>query len=298
MDIINIMADSSVRLMVPLLIATLGELISQRAGIMNVGLEGMMTIGAFAGALAAAMGAPLLVAVFFAILCGAAGGAMMAGGAVFARGNQILVGFALFLFLPGLSNFLLVQLNVQGMAWSMPEITIPLLSQIPVFGSALFSQNVFFYASVLLAVGVWLMFRYTMFGLLITSVGHDAHKTLTKGVSTRLIQLAALLICGGLAGLAGASLSLGSVGAYTPSIIGGRGFIVIAIVILGRWTVGGAIAGALLMGFLEALKLNAPRFSEIPVQLLGALPWLVVILMLVMSAKMRSSAPRSLAQQL
>ena len=125
-------------------------------------------------------------------------------------------------------------------------------------------------------------------------MGHDAQKAQTKGLSPARVQTFALLACGALAGLGGAALSMGSVGSYTPNIIGGRGFIAIAIVILGRWSVLGAAAGALLMGLLEAFKLNLPQLVDVPIQLLSALPWVVVILMLVFSARMRSQAPRSL----
>lgn len=294
MDFLSIVLGSSVRLMVPLLLATLGELISERSGVMNVGLEGMMAAGAFAGFFAAVIGFSLPVAILIAIIFGALSGWLMAIGAVWLKGNKILVGFSLFILLPGLANFILVQGSASQSTPALPEITIPFLSAIPLIGSAFFSQNVFYYLAVFLTALVWIMFSRTQFGLVVSSVGHDPAKARTKGISPAKVQTIALLACGALAGLGGAALSLGSVGSFTPNIIGGRGFVVIAIVILGRWTVTGAVAGAILMGLLEALKLNLPQLADLPIQLLGALPWIVVIAMLIFSSKMGSNAPRSL----
>jgi len=295
MDFASIVLESGVRFMVPLLLASLGELISERSGVINVGLEGMMAGGAFAAFAAAVTGASLPVALLMAILFGAAVGGLMAIGAVVMKGNQILVGFSLFILVPGFANFVLEQLQLSGSTPALTDIAIPGLSQILVIGHALFRQNIFYYASIVLTFSVWVVLVHTRMGLALSAVGHDAQKAQTKGLSPTRVQIWALLACGALAGLGGAALSIGSVGSYTPNIIGGRGFIAIAIVILGRWTVLGAAGGALLMGLLDSLKLNLPQLVNVPIQFLSALPWLVVILMLVFSSRMRSQAPRSLA---
>ena len=294
MELIEAVTNSSVRLMVPLLLAMLGELISERAGILNVGLEGMMTAGAFAGFIAAVTVFSLPMAVAIAAVAGMVVGMTMAAGTVWLRGNAILVGFALFILVPGIANFLYIQGGWIETAPAMAIIRIPVLSDIPVIGTALFAQNAFYYLAVVLAVAVWFLFAKTRIGLVISAVGHDPRAAETKGISARWVQTGALLACGALAGIAGASLALGAIGSYVPNIIGGRGFIVIAIVILGRWTVPGAVAGAFLLAFLDAIKLSLAQQSDIPVQLLGALPWVVVIAMLIISANMRSNAPRTL----
>jgi general nucleoside transport system permease protein len=291
-EFVEVVANSGVRLMVPLLLAALGELISERAGVMNVGLEGVMTAGATY--VAAVLGLDIPSAVLIAGACGLLAGSLMALGAVWMRGNAILVGFALFILIPGLANFLFVQAKLNAATPALGDISIPYLSKIPVLGAAFFSQNFFYYLAVVLTVLVWAMFAYTRTGLMLSAVGHNPAKAETIGISPRNVQTFALLACGAFAGLGGAALSLGAVGSYVPNIIGGRGFIVIAIVILGRWSVLGAAAGALLMGVLDALKLNLPQISDIPIHLLGALPWIVVVLMLIVSARMRSNAPRTL----
>lgn len=296
MDVTEAVLNSAVRLMVPLLLAALGELIAQRSGVMNIGLEGMMTAGAFMAYVAATLAWGLSVALVVAAVAGAVIALLMALGAVWLRGNAILVGFALFVLVPGLANFLYVQSGWLDATPGLSTIRIPFLSDLPVVGSPLFAQNVFYYLAVVAAIGAWLLFSRTRTGIVVTAVGHDPGAAQRRGSSPRLVQTYALIACGVLAGLGGAALSLGATGAYAPNIVGGRGLIVIAIVILGRWTVAGAVAGALLIALLDALKLRIAQGSDIPVQLLGALPWVVVILMLIVSARMRSNAPRTLTQ--
>lgn len=296
MDLLEAILNTSLRLMVPLLLAALGELIAERAGVLNIGLEGMITAGAFTAYAAVMMGWGLPAAIVAAIISGAIVAAVMAVGAVWMGGNQILVGFALFILVPGVANFLYVQIAWTAGSPALDPIAIPVLHSIPVIGSALFSQTVFFYFAVLLAVAVWFLFARTRAGVVITATGHSPTSVRNRGTSPRWIRTYALLACGALAGIAGAAMSLASVGSYVPNIVGGRGLIVIAIVILGRWTVPGAVAGALLIAVLDSMQLNLAEQSGIPLQLFGALPWLVVILMLVVSYRLKSNVPRTLAQ--
>ncbi|SDT23791.1 ABC transporter permease [Bradyrhizobium canariense] len=294
MEFFDIVASSSVRLMVPLLLAVLGELISERAGITNIGLEGMMAAGAFIAYITAVGDSGLLIAILAASVAGAFVGSLMAIGTVLLRGNGILVGFSLFVLAPGLANFLFVQNGVTSATPALPDIAVPYLSEIPLIGPAFFLQNIFYYVAIGLTALVWALFKWTKIGLIISAVGHDPNKSQAKGLNPKAIQTSALLVCGSFAGLGGAALSLGAVASYVPNMIDGRGFVVISIVILGRWNVMGAVAGSLFMGLLDALKLNLPQVSDVPVQFLTALPWVAVLIMLIASARMRTSAPRSL----
>ena len=296
MEFLEAVMSSAVRLMVPLLLAALGELIAQRAGIMNIGLEGMITAGAFAAYVVAILAWGLPAAIVAAAVAGLAIALLMAAGTVWLKGNMILVGFALFVLVPGVANFLYLQGGWTDGTPALTTVRVPLLADIPGIGSVLFAQNVFYYLSVVATILVWLFFARTRAGLTVSAVGHSPTTTKTKGVSPRRVQTYALIACGALAGLGGAALALGSIGSYVPNIVGGRGLIVIAIVILGRWSVSGAVAGSFLIAILDAFKLNVAAHSDIPLQLLSALPWVVVILMLIASARMRSSAPRTLAQ--
>lgn len=295
MDLLEAVLSSAVRLMVPLLLAALGELISQRSGVMNIGLEGYMTAGAFTAFLVAVSGWGVAPAILLAALAAAAVAAVMAIGAVWLRANAILVGFAIFVLVPGLANFLYVQ---SGNLDATPDLAvwrIPLLQDIPVIGQALFAEKVFYWLAVAFAVVIYLFFARTQAGLIVTATGHDPGSVQKRGTSPRKVQTLALLACGAMAGLGGAALSLGAVGAYQPDIVGGRGLIAIAVVILGRWTVTGAVGGAFLIALLDAIRLRISQDSSIPVQLLGAVPWIVVILMLLASTRMRSNAPRTLS---
>ncbi|MFC8501803.1 ABC transporter permease [Pedococcus sp. NPDC057267] len=296
MDILEAVLSSAVRLMVPLLLAALGELISERAGVMNIGLEGYMTAGAFAAFVVAVAGWGVVPAILIAALVAAAVAAIMAAGAVWLRGNMILVGFALFVLLPGLANFLYVQKNSLAATPKLGSFSVPLLSDIPVVGTPLFSGNVFYWMAIAAAIAVYLLFSRTQVGIVLSAAGHEPEAIRKRGRSPRMVQTGALLACGLLAGVAGASLSLGAVGSYQPNIVDGRGLIAIAIVILGRWSVSGAIAGAFLIAVLDASALRVSRGSEIPVHLLGALPWVIVILMLLASTRLRSNAPRTLTK--
>lgn len=297
MDVVEAVLNSAVRLMVPLLLAALGELISERAGVMNIGLEGYMTAGAFTAFAVAIAGWGVLPAIVIAALVAALVASIMAAGAVWLRGNMILVGFALFILLPGLANFLFVQKNTLDATPKLGTISLPLLSDIPVVGGPFFSGNIFYWIAVVASIAVFFLFSRTQAGLVITAAGHEPEAVRKRGRSPRVIQTMALLACGALAGLGGASLSLGAVGAYQPNIVDGRGLIAIAIVILGRWSVSGAVAGAFMIALLDAVALRVSRGSDIPVQLLGALPWIIVILMLLASTRLRSNAPRTLSQQ-
>jgi simple sugar transport system permease protein len=296
MDLLEAILNSAVRLMVPLLLAALGELIAERSGVLNIGLEGMITAGAFTAYAAVMLNWGLPAAIVAAIVSGALVALLMAIGAVWMGGNQILVGFALFILVPGVANFLYVQIGWTAGSPALDVIAIPGLSQIPILGSLLFTQTVFFYFAVMLSVAVWFLFARTRAGVVITATGHSPGSVENKGISPRWVRTYALLACGALAGIAGAAMTLGSVGSYVPHIVGGRGLIVIAIVILGRWTVSGAVAGAFLIAVLDSMQLNLAEQSGIPLQLFGTLPWLVVIGMLVISARLKSNVPRTLAQ--
>lgn len=295
MEVVEAVLSSAIRLMVPLLLAALGELISERAGIMNIGLEGFMTAGAFAAFAVAIGGWGVFPAILAAMLVAMFVAGVMAVGSVWLRGNMFLLGFALFILLPGLANFIYVQQGTQEATPSLGAISIPFLSGLPIIGSPLFSGNVFYWLALFSSVVVFLLFSRTRAGLVIAAAGHEPEAVRKRGRSPQMVQTMALLACGALAGIGGASLSLGAVGAYQPNIVGGRGLIVIAIVILGRWSVPGAVVGAFLIALLDAVALQVSR-SGIPVQLLGAVPWVVVILMLLASTRLKSNTPRKLTQ--
>ncbi len=292
------MLEAGVRLTVPLLLVALGELIAERAGVINIGLEGKMAAGAYAGfVVMAGTGDPWLAALA-AVLAGAAVSAVMAGVAIWGQVNQILVGFALFIMVPGLVAFLYQQHTTTLVVTpALNRLSLPGLSDLPVIGGAFFSQNGFYYGVVALCLLVWVWMHRTRFGLSVSACGHDPEVALSKGIAVRWVRTQATLACGALAGLGGAALTVGALGSFSPGVTGGRGFVAIAIVILGRWSVRWTVLAALAIGLSDALRLRLGSQVDFPVQLLAMLPWLVVLVMLIAGARF-AKMPRALGRNI
>ncbi|BEU27519.1 ABC transporter permease [Paraburkholderia sp. 22B1P] len=296
MLLINIL-EAAIRLSVPVLFVALGEAISQRGGMVNIGLEGFMSVGAFTSfALMASIGNPW-IAVAGAALVGTFCAAIMALFAVWGKINQILIGFSLFVALPGLSAYLIQQDQSGGFAAALQPYPIPCLNEIPVIGAVLFAQNGFFYGVVVAAVVVAILLDRTRFGLALGACGHDPAVARSKGINVEWVRTSALLACGALAGIGGAALAIGALGSFTPGVTGGRGFIAIALVILGRWRVGGVVLAAFAIGLVDAIRLRLGGVVAVPVSLLAMAPWLVVLVMLIAGAK-KSRMPPALGKDL
>jgi len=291
------LASSAVRLTVPIGLAALGELISERAGVLNLGLEGYMAAGAFAGLTTAAVTGSATAGIAVAIATGLAAASIMAIVSVRFGAGQIICGFAVLFLCLGVVDFLAAQranqrVTIESIALP-PRQSIAGLADVPAVGAALFSQNVFYWMLLALAAVTGWIFARTSAGLSLTAAGHDPAVVEAKGGRPIRLRAAAVLLCGALGGLGGAALSMGAIGSFTPGQINGRGFVAIAVVILGRWRTGGVVAAALLFGFSEALQLRLSDATEVPVQLLGMLPWVVLILMLVAGAR-RATEPGAL----
>lgn len=290
--------EAAIRLTVPLLLAALGELVAQRSGVINIGIEGMMAAGAYVGFLVmAATGDPQLACVA-AVFAGAAVGVIMATVSIWRGVNQVLTGFALFVMIPAITAFLHQQ-GAGGLVVtpSLPLLPIPILSEIPFVGAIFFAQNEFYYLALALSVMAWLLLNRTHYGLSVSACGYDPEVAESKGISVRWYRTSATLICGGCAGLAGAALTVGALGQFTAVVVGGRGFIAIAAVILGRWRLEGVMLACAAIGFTDALRLRLASQIDFPVQLLAMLPWLFVLFLLILGAR-RGGMPRALGRNL
>ena len=285
------------RLTVPLLLVVLGELIAERGGVINIGLEGKMLAGAYAGFLVMAGSQSVVLSALAAMIAGLAVSVIMCGLAIWQRINQILVGFGIFVMVPGFVAFLHEQQEEFIVTPLLETLAIPLLSDIPLIGRALFAQNFFYYATVILCVLVWVLLYKTRFGLSLAACGHQPEVALSKGISLTRVRMLATLTCGLLAGLGGAALSVGALGSFNGEITDGRGFIAIAVVILGRWQVGWVVIAALAIGLSEAFRLRLGSQIDIPDQILGMLPWIVVLIMLIAGARF-TNIPRALGRNL
>jgi ABC-type uncharacterized transport system permease subunit len=297
MDFWSGVVETGVRLMVPILLAALGEVIAQRAGVMNIGMEGYMAAGGYAGFVTMLATDQVVLAVLAAVAAGTAASMLMVFASVWGRANQILAGFAIFIMVPSLTGYLYVQLSGAERATKpLDSIGIPLLQDMPVIGRALFDQNVFWYLSVALVGLVWVLLERTRWGLEAGAVGQDPDIGESKGVGVRRVRTQAVMASGALGGLGGAALTVGALGAFSSGVVNGRGFIAIAVVILGGWKVGRVLVAAAVVGMFDALQLRAGGSVAIPTQLLAALPWVVVLLLLIVAARFSSGVPRALGR--
>jgi ABC-type uncharacterized transport system permease subunit len=284
----------------PILLAALGELVVERAGVLNLGVEGMMITGAVCGFIVGyETGSTAL-----GFVAAAAGGAVLS--LVFGvltqvlLSNQVATGLALTLFGLGLSA-LLGQSYTGIKSPLTPELQIPVLSDLPVLGPVLFRHDGMVYLSLALVVAVWAFLKYSRAGLILRAVGenHDAAHAL--GYPVVAIRLAAIAFGGGCAGLGGAYLSLVRVPQWTEGMTAGAGWIALAIVVFASWRPLGVLVGAYLFGGVTVLQLNLQAAGvAIPVEILSMSPYLITILVLVIISvrkrKGAGSAPAALGQ--
>lgn len=279
----------------PLLFAALGELVTEKSGVLNLGVEGMMLAGAVTGFAVAASGYHPLLAILAAALAGAALSAIFALLTLLLLANQVATGLALTMFGIGLSALLgkpFVGIPLE----KLPTLPVPGLSQIPFLGPLLFQHDAMVYLAFALTLAVHLFLTRTRAGLVIRAVGenHDAAHAL--GYPVRLIRFGCILFGGALAGLGGAYLSL----AYTPmwaqGLTAGRGWIALALVVFATWKPWRVLAGALLFGGFTMAQLHAQGLGiAVPPEFLAMLPYLATVVVLVAisrdATRIRLNAP-------
>jgi ABC-type uncharacterized transport system permease subunit len=289
---------STVRLATPLIYAALGEVFTERSGVLNIGLEGIMLFGAFTGFAVASFSGSRDLGLLAGILVGVLIGLLFGFFAITIKANQIVVGAALNMFGMGMTGFLyrsLFTTTVHGIS-AYPPINIPLLSQIPVLGQVLFQHNILVYASVVLvAVSSFILYR-TAFGLSVRSIGEHPKAADTAGINVTLFRYTCCMIGGALAALGGAYLTIAHTNQFVENITSGRGFIALAVVVFGRWKPWGAFWASLLFGVFYALQLQMQAMTNntaIPYQIWQALPYLATLIVLI-SLRGRSAAPKVL----
>lgn len=276
---------AGVRVATPLALAAIGEAIAERGGVVNLGIEGAMLAGALGAAIGASVAGPA-AGVGVATLAGVASAAIFAAVAIGAKADQIITGMAVTLGMTGLTGVIARRFfGDAGAGLSLPTMghfPIPGLSGLPLVGEAFFNQSLFTYFAYLLApLATWLLFR-TRFGLELRASGESAAAAAACGVRVARVRTLAVLFGGAMAGLSGASLVLAQVGTFTERMTAGRGFIAIAIVVLGRRHPLGVTAAALLFGGATAFQYLAQASGSVaPYQLWLALPYLLAIAALV-----------------
>lgn len=290
---------AAVRVATPLALAATGETVAERSGVINLGLEGMMLAGALAATLGATQGGPW-TGLLLGVAAGVALGLLLAAIAIGARANQIIAGTAVTLGAVGLTGTVYRRAYGAGGAGldlpTLPAVAVPVLSEIPVVGPALFNQPAPTYLLLLTLPLVWWGLYRTRSGLALRATGESAAMARAIGVRPRLVRTVALLIGGGFAGLAGATLVLAQVGTFAERMTAGRGFVAIAIVVLGRWHPVGVGIAALLFGAATALQYLFQTLGlELPYQLFLMLPYALTLLALA-GAVGRARAPADLGR--
>ncbi len=282
-----------------ILYATIGEIITERSGILNLGVEGIMLMGAFFGFYLAYTTESLLLAVLGAALIGGAMGLIHAFMTITLQANQVVSGLALTMFGTGASAFFGVSMVGKTLRTSFEAISIPLLNKIPVLGEVLFNHNILVYFAFVLPVIIWFVFNRTKWGLALRSSGEEPLSSEIMGIHVIKVRYIATIVGGIFIGISGAYLSVGYSKLWVEGMTAGKGWITIALVIFANWNPLIAYGGAYLFGGLTQLGLNLQKFNIVfPIILLKSIPYVFTILFLLfISLKgKRSNLPKALGE--
>lgn len=292
-DIISSFLQTSVQMGTPILLATLGGILCEKVGHLNLGIEGMMLLGAVTGFAVAFYTGHILLAILAAGIAGMAGCLIYGFITITLRGNHVVTGLALTIFGSGLSGYLGRPLAGQNLPASIANavgpIDIPVLSRIPILGPALFSQSIFIYLGLVFAFLLFLFYRKTQSGLNVRSVGENPGAADASGINVTLVKYVNVLCGGFLCGLGGAYLSLVFVPRWQENMTAGIGWIAVALIIFSTWRPLRAIVGAYFFGLLRALTYKIQNTSiailgmsiSIPSQFLAMLPYAMTIVALI-----------------
>jgi len=290
--ILSVLAAST-----PLLIAATGELVTERSGVINLGVEGMMIVGAACGFGGAWLTGSIFIGAVFGIIAGILMSLLFALMALGLAVNQVATGLALTIFGVGLSGLI-------GAGFVGERITpavhlyIPGLTDIPLVGRVLFGEDAFVYFSIALIIGVWWFLYRTRTGLILRACGDNHVSAHALGYPVLRIRTFAVMFGGACAGLAGAYLPLAYTPFFIPGMTAGRGWIALALVVFASWQPGRLVIGAYLFGAVTILQLHAQGWGVgIPSQFMSALPYLATVIVLVLLSRARtggSTAPAAL----
>jgi len=277
--------SSGVRQAVPLIYGSSGDCFSEKAGAVGISVEGEMLFGSLFAYIVALKTGNIWVGAFAGAIAGMIASLIPACWSVLLKQDQSITGIMFNIFAAGFTNFLnRIIFGTGNSNISLPTfkiIEIPLLSKIPFIGDIFFKQSMFTYLSVICAIVIFIVMRKTKLGLQLTSVGEDPKAAQASGINVYRFRILSYMLCGFMAGLGGASLTLGSVGAFMEGITAGRGFICLAIVILARWNPLVALCAAFTFGSIEALQIRLQVLgSALPYQFLVALPYIITIVVL------------------
>ena len=289
---------AGIRLAMSIGIAALGEVVGQRSGVLNVGVEGIMLLGAFLAALGAVTSGSPWGGLALACLGGLLLGALQGWFAIVLRADQIVSGIAIVVLGLGLSSFLF-RLTMGAAPSALPAfraLDFGALSTLPVIGPVLFGQNILVYLTLGLALILWFVLARTPLGLAIRACGENPEAADADGINVNAVRFGCVVFGGGMAGVGGAYLAIAQINSFVENMVVGRGFIAIACVVFGRWHPLGALAAALGFGITEASQIRLQTwYPEVPYQFFVMLPYLLAIGALVFMAR-SAALPQALGR--
>ena len=280
-----------IRMATPILLPALGQLYTQRAGILNLGVEGTMLIGAVCGfATTCATNNNLWLGLLAGLASGMLYSLVMAWLSVTMRSNQVIAGIGMNILASGLAAFIYRVIfgirSLPAKVTAFQSLNIPVLSDIPVVGPIFFRHNIVVYLAFIMVPITWFILERTTFGLKVKAVGEHPRAVDSKGISVSRTRYAAVLIGGAYAGVGGAFMTIDYMNTFTEGVIGGFGYIAIAVVVFARFMPGKAMWGAMLFGLTSALQLRLQAQGiGIPSQLLLMLPYIMTIIALIFASK-------------
>ena len=291
------MLTSGIRLATPYLYAAIGETFGQRSGVLNLGVEGQMLMGAFAAFYVTWRTGNLLLGLLAAVVVGALMGLAMAVVTVNLHAEQGISGIGFYLFGLGMSDLLFQKLlGTVRTVEPFPDLPIPLLSDIPLLGPVFFRHNVLVYVAYLLVPLAWFVLNKTTLGLNIRSVGENPEAADSLGISVARVRYFTIILGGVLSGIAGAALSVGLLGVFQQNMTSGLGFIAVALVYFGAWRPLGVLAGALIFSLVNAMQLWVQVLGvPIPSELAVMMPYILTIVVLVLTVS-RARPPSALTK--
>lgn len=294
--IINILA-ATIRISTPLLLSAMGELVAERSGVMNLGVEGMMMFGTFAVWLTVFSGGTTLQAIGVAAIVGGFLGWLLGFLVIYLHLDQTVTGLAINLLAAGVSIYLYRVFNIAGAVVGVkliPNLSIPFLADIPYLGEILFQQNIYTYLTFLSVPVIAWVLRRTKIGLTIRSAGENPKAVDSRGLNVFRIRMRSSIFGGIMAGLGGAFLMTVVSSRFLPDMTAGRGWLAIIVVIAGNWKPSRMVVATLLFAFLGALQITLTTFEiAIPYEFLLIMPYVLALIVLMIS-KARSAQPAKL----
>jgi simple sugar transport system permease protein len=278
--IIN-MLKSCMVMAFPLLVPSLGEAISERSGVLNIGIDSYMLVGALSAYYATYFTDNLMLGLIAGITAGALLSSIHAFLSITIKANQIIAGIGMWLFGVGFTAYVFRLVPIRDKVRGFSDVHIKVLGDIPIIGPILFQQNVFVYVGLLLVIVFYFLFYSTPFGLIVKATGDNPLAVDMAGKNVYLVRYVCVLIGGAMAGLAGSYLVLVVLHQFSENMTAGRGFIALCIVIFGNWNPWKILLGTFLFAGIDAFQLRMQQISDIPFPFFLMLPYVLTLIVLV-----------------